>query len=117
MEAGDVVLLRSFVVKSQKHRTYLLSAEASSWCVWRFSASASQHHDAAEVFEPVWARKQEHVVREEIRGPPMDIGQEEREKARELRKWWEELQASRSEEVTEQSAGDDQSVQDQEMAE
>ncbi|KAF1346141.1 hypothetical protein BDV97DRAFT_36282 [Delphinella strobiligena] len=118
MEAGDVVLLRSFVVKSQKHRTYLLSAEASSWCVWRFSASASQDHDAAEVFKPVWARKQEHVVREEIRGPPMDIGQEEREKARALRKWWEESQASmEKEEAPEQSASDGQSVQNQKMAE
>lgn len=118
MDAGDVVLLRSFVVKSQKHRTYLLSAEASSWCVWRFSASASQEHDAAEVFEPVWARKQEHIVKEEIRGPPMDIGQEEREKARALRKWWEELQAiEQKDKAPEQSAGDDQSVQDQEMAE
>ena len=94
-EAGDVVLLRNFSVKSQKHRPYLLSNEASSWCVWRFAASGAntQEHDAADIFKPTWARERRSSIKEEVKGPPVDIGPEEREKARELRKWWEGLQS------------------------
>lgn len=113
-DAGDVVLLRNFVVKSQKHRTYLMTGETSSWCVWRFSASASEEQDSTEeALKPVWAKKRRaSSVKEEIKGPPMDIGSEEREKATELRRWWEGLKASEGD-MAEKAAAEDE---DQEMA-
>lgn len=115
-DAGDVVLLRNFVVKSQKHRTYLLSSDASSWCVWRFSTTGPREQDEQDMFKPMWARKQQHTVKEEMKGPPMDVGLEEREKVKELRKWWEALQASNTERA-EQSFDGDASEQEGQSAE
>ncbi|KAL1297778.1 hypothetical protein AAFC00_006315 [Neodothiora populina] len=99
-EEGDVVLLRNFVVKSFERRSYLLSSEASSWCVWRFSATITQQQrgeDHQDIFQPAWVRKQHTTIKEQVKGPPMDIGPEEREKARHLRRWWErEMRTERS---------------------
>ena len=97
---GDVVLLRGFVVRSRNHKNYLLSTAASSWCVWRYeTASAALHYEDQddEDDRPMWARKGtsqrvgEDGVREEVTGPPVEIGDEEREKVAMVKEWWENL--------------------------
>lgn len=70
---GDVVLLRGFSVGSRKRQAYLLSTDVSAWCVWRFDDSGA---------------------REEIKGPPVELGDQERERVRELRAWWQAVGAS-----------------------
>ncbi|GAB7347044.1 hypothetical protein MBLNU459_g3184t1 [Dothideomycetes sp. NU459] len=90
---GDVVLLRNFIVRSQKHKPYLLSSEASSWCVWRYSESAVEVEEEGDSDKPMWARKRKNSIKEEIKGPPVDVGSEERHKVNETRDWWESLQA------------------------
>ncbi|KAG9647384.1 hypothetical protein KCU64_g10174, partial [Aureobasidium melanogenum] len=99
---GDVVLLRGFVVRSRNHKNYLLSTAASGWCVWRYGAPSSFALDyegqEEEDDRPMWARKGtsqrvgEDGVREEVTGPPVEIGDEEREKVAMVRTWWEGLQ-------------------------
>ncbi|KAH0140999.1 hypothetical protein KCU67_g14669, partial [Aureobasidium melanogenum] len=99
---GDVVLLRGFVVRSRNHKNYLLSTAASGWCVWRHGAPSSSalnyEGEEEEDDRPVWARKGtsqrvgEDGVREEVTGPPVEIGDEEREKVTMVRTWWEGLQ-------------------------
>ncbi|KAG9523603.1 hypothetical protein KCU93_g6571, partial [Aureobasidium melanogenum] len=99
---GDVVLLRGFVVRSRNHKKYLLSTAASGWCVWRYGAPSSSalNYEGQEEEDdrPVWARKGtsqrfgEDGVREEVTGPPVEIGDEEREKVAMVRTWWEGLQ-------------------------
>lgn len=98
---GDVVLLRGFVVRSRNHKNYLLSTAASGWCVWRYGApSSTLNYEGQEEEDdrPVWARKGtsqrvgEDGVREEVTGPPVEIGDEEREKVTMVRTWWEGLQ-------------------------
>jgi hypothetical protein len=79
-EAGDVVLLRGFGVRSREGRAGLLSTEESAWCVWRFGI-------------PVWGMKRgefgELETREEVKGPPVELGREERMEVERLRGWWE----------------------------
>lgn len=88
-EAGDVVLLRSFVVKSRKRQPYLLSCDSSAWCVWRFNQPSDNTGDSEK---PAWARKRGYsAVREEVKGPPVEYGERERERVRELRAWWESV--------------------------
>ncbi|KAI5241103.1 hypothetical protein E4T42_08127 [Aureobasidium subglaciale] len=109
---GDVVLLRGFVVRSRGHKNYLLSTAASGWCVWRYDKSVSTALDydgpAEEDDRPVWARKGtsqrvgEDGVREEMTGPPVEIGDEEREKVTMVRTWWEELQKDNNEQEKEE---------------
>ncbi len=83
---GDVILLRAFVVKSRKRQAYLLSTDASAWCVWRYSTPAKTHPKADQ---PVWARKAStYGVHEEMKGPPVELGEEERDHASGLREWW-----------------------------
>ncbi|KAG9604077.1 hypothetical protein KCU86_g6019, partial [Aureobasidium melanogenum] len=99
---GDIVLLRGFVVRSRNHKNYLLSTAASGWCVWRYGAPSSSALDyegqEEEDDRPVWARKGtaqrvgEDGAREEVTGPPVEIGDEEREKVAMVRTWWEGLQ-------------------------
>ncbi|KAK3679858.1 hypothetical protein LTR78_000234 [Recurvomyces mirabilis] len=88
-EVGDVILLRSFTIKSRKRQPYLLSTDASAWCVWRY---AEGHKEMGEDTRPVWAHKhsESHTgeVREEIKGPPVELGAEERRHADALRNWW-----------------------------
>ncbi|KAK4565757.1 hypothetical protein LTR86_003606 [Recurvomyces mirabilis] len=88
-EIGDVILLRSFVIKSRKRQPYLLSTDASAWCVWRY---AEGHKEMGEDTRPVWAQRhsESHTgeVREEIKGPPVELGAEERRHADALRNWW-----------------------------
>lgn len=107
---GDVVLLRGFVVRSRNHKNYLLSTAASGWCVWRYGAPPSTldyEGEGQEDDRPVWARKgtsqrdSEDGVREEVTGPPVEIGDEEREKVTMIRTWWEALQEGNKDEEEE----------------
>ncbi|PNS21147.1 Protection of telomeres protein 1 [Sphaceloma murrayae] len=75
VDGGDVVLLRAFHVRSRDRRTYLLSGEESAWCVFK----------EGEAGVSGWKRR----MKEEVRGPPLEIGREERERAEELKGWWE----------------------------
>lgn len=89
VEKGDVLLLRAFHVRSRERRTYLISGEESAWCVWRYGEEAKNGEGDAEV-KSSWSGKDRPT--EEVRGPPLDVGQEERNKAEELRGWWELVQ-------------------------
>ncbi|KAI4755055.1 hypothetical protein E4T52_10323 [Aureobasidium sp. EXF-3400] len=107
---GDVVLLRGFVVRSRNHKNYLLSTAASGWCVWRYGTSSALDYEGQEEEDdrPVWARKGtservgEDGVREEVTGPPVEIGDEEREKVAMVKKWWETLQKGKKTEEKEE---------------
>ncbi|KAK1821339.1 hypothetical protein LTR12_004225 [Friedmanniomyces endolithicus] len=88
-DVGDVVLLRAFAVKSKKRQAYLMSRDASSWCVWRYGDTKLGE---ANEGKPVWARRsvdgRPDGMREEIKGPPVELGEEERRHAGVLREWW-----------------------------
>ncbi|KAF1967304.1 hypothetical protein BU23DRAFT_602984 [Bimuria novae-zelandiae CBS 107.79] len=79
VEPGDVVLLRGMSVRSLNRHPYLVSAEESAWCVWRFG-------------KVVWGRKKrawgELRAREEVRGPEVERGEGEWAEVERLRKWW-----------------------------
>ncbi|KAI7081897.1 hypothetical protein KC356_g8794 [Hortaea werneckii] len=79
-EVGDVILLRGFVVKSRKRKPYLLSTDASGWCVWRYAEylRSESHSDSAA----------SSSVREEVTGPPVELSEAERSQVRTLREWW-----------------------------
>ena len=111
-QTGDVVLLRDFIVKSRKRHAYLLSTDASAWCVWRYQNGKAGAEGSTK---PVWARKagsaDRNAVHEEIKGPPVELGEQEREHARHLRLWWELVHGkAESEEVNDTS--DDAAVND-----
>ena len=111
-DVGDVILLRAFVVKSKKRQAYLLSTDASAWCVWRFAEhSRATARGKAEVEDgeaPVWARRASHGdVREEVNGPPVEYGVAEKEQARKLRNWWLETHGIDATEKAAESAGEE----------
>lgn len=86
---GDVVLLRAFAIKSRRRRAYLLSTDASAWCVWRHEEASIEDGKRKK---PIWAQtageQSQRVTREEINGPPVEFGDAERRHAHELRLWW-----------------------------
>nr|POE87266.1 hypothetical protein CFP56_29855 [Quercus suber] len=88
-DIGDVVLLRSFIVKSRKRASYLLSTDTSAWCVWRYADVSA---DRGRKDKPVWARRVSDgaggMVREETKGPQLEFGDEERQYVRALRATW-----------------------------
>ncbi|KAF2091039.1 hypothetical protein K490DRAFT_62370 [Saccharata proteae CBS 121410] len=116
VERGDIVLLRGFVPKSRNGKVGLLSGDESGWCVWRYGKGdqkAQQGNGNAEaeskkrlsVGKPIWADqtvglwgdatsggwgevKDRGYPREEYNGPPVEVGEEEREEAKRLRNWW-----------------------------
>ncbi|KAK4931239.1 hypothetical protein LTR49_002297 [Elasticomyces elasticus] len=94
---GDVILLRAFSVKSRKREAYLLSTDASAWCVWRYGDAAASIENGNR---PVWARKsldgRTDGMHEEIKGPPVELGDEERKHASVLREWWVSKQSTSS---------------------
>lgn len=99
---GDVVLLRGFAVRSREHKSFLVSTAASAWCVWRYEDGVGEEQEQDD--RPIWARKgntQNEAgglgVMEEIKGPPVEIGDEEREKVKEVRKWWDGVQEGKKE--------------------
>ena len=75
VQSGDILLLRDFKVQTQNRGFMLLSTESSAWAVFR---------------------QQEGV---QIRGPPVELGVEEREFAKGLRRWWDNLKEEGREEV------------------
>lgn len=77
-EVGDVVLFRGFGVRSRKNRLRLVSGETSGWCVWRFGAGEDKSEKGDGGALP----------REEVKGPPVEVGEAEREHVRALREWW-----------------------------
>lgn len=86
---GDVVLLRAFHVRSRTRQPYLLSSDASSWVVWRY-----MEHEASTSGSRISPRRPSRGsvsgagAREEIKGPPVEYGEGERKRVRELRMWW-----------------------------
>ena len=85
VKEGNVILLRAFAVKSRKRRPYLISSDASAWCVFSFSEPSTTKG------KPKWALKagEDNVgVIETISGPPVEFGDEERQRTRDLREWW-----------------------------
>lgn len=99
-DAGDVILLREFGVMSRKGKVGLINkSRGSGWCVWRFGSSSSDSK------KPIWAQKAVMNGRgtgkspdgeptEEMRGAPVEIGEEERREATRLRHWWEGIPES-----------------------
>lgn len=73
---GDVILLRDFGVRSRGRKTYLLSGNESAWCAWKFGDNLE--------------------ATEEVKGPPVEVGDAERGLVKELRVWWLERQARES---------------------
>jgi hypothetical protein len=109
-EKGDVILLRSFEVFSAKGNVGvgLKSGEGAAWCVWHFSNIVSQDANSSftggiEVEGKPWTRRERREAldlsqREDMRGPPVELGEEEREFAGGLRSWWDT-----AEHITQQS--------------
>lgn len=87
-DVGDVILLRAFAVKSRNRQAYCLSTDASAWCVWRYQDSLA----VEEKDKPVWARRRVSAdgktIHEEVKGPPVEIDDDERAHAAQLREWW-----------------------------
>ena len=92
-KAGDIVLLRAFAVKSRKRQPYLLSNDASAWCVFRYPTPTNKADGKGGKRKPKWALRSGEEdgedVSEEMKGPPVEFGEEERRHARDLREWWE----------------------------
>lgn len=78
-EAGDVVLLRAFNVKSLNRHPCLISGDESAWCVWRYG-------------KPLWGKKRgafsEVRSREEVKGPAVERGEGEWGEVEKVRGWW-----------------------------
>lgn len=78
-DAGDVILLRAFAVKSLYRHPTLTSADESSWCTWRYK-------------KPIWGAKrgvfEELKAREEVKGPQVERGEGEWREVERLRVWW-----------------------------
>lgn len=92
VEVGDVVLLRAFKVISAKTGlgVGLRSGENSAWCVWRFEQSREASKDN---HTPLWAQKalEKLADLEEVTGPHVEIGAEERQEVWRLKVWWESM--------------------------
>jgi len=116
-ERGDVVLLRGFSVISNKAKPALRSNDSSAWCVWRFDdhPSLSSFKDKGKAKEddkkkPAWAKRLSGgaggspfgryvfagMGREEVKGPPVELGAEEREEVSRLRDWWKVVEKEQS---------------------
>ena len=106
-DIGDVILLRDFAVKSRKRQAYLLSTDASAWCVWRYADAAAAENEAKK---PVWAQKKSTLngsgVREEVKGPPVEFGGEERGHAQQLHEWWQAARQTDEQQEVEDMADD-----------
>lgn len=95
VDHGDIILLRGFDVLPQKGDVAigLKSGEGSAWCVWRFGAKA-EDNDLFSDDVPIWVQKEKQgdeptlEEREDVRGPPVERGTDERGFVRDLREWW-----------------------------
>ena len=77
---GDVVLLRGFKVQSRKREMMLLSTEGSGWAV--FSADGNE---------------------ENISGPPVEYGNEEKDYVVRLQSWWRDVHSIKSDDNDDQT--------------
>jgi hypothetical protein len=101
-EKGDALLLRSFEVFSAKGTTGfgLKSGEDAAWCVWRFDNENDELADGSG--NPVWAHRGKEKAergssfKEEVRGPPVEVGEEEREHVNKLKHWWSDVEKERN---------------------
>ena len=75
IQTGDAILLRDFKVQAKNRGFMLLSTDSSAWAVFR------QGEDV------------------QIRGPPVELGVEEKEFAKGLRRWWDNLREGGRNEV------------------
>jgi len=90
------VLLRGFDVVAVKSGigVGLRSGEGSAWCVWKFGdkGAGSDKFDIFEDDPQAWTKKEGTRKalkdREDVRGPPVERGEDEREFVEELREWW-----------------------------
>ncbi|KAI9716180.1 MAG: hypothetical protein M1828_000463 [Chrysothrix sp. TS-e1954] len=96
-DVGDVIILRSFLVRSRQRECYLLSTEDSGWYVWRFAKYEGSSREEANGDDSSEAKKSDApglsaVIRlGECNGPPVETGNEEHRHARSLHKWFVEL--------------------------
>ncbi|KAJ9640025.1 hypothetical protein H2199_006259 [Coniosporium tulheliwenetii] len=78
----------------------LMSGEASAWVVWRFRARRPAEAAPPGIASKYsWMRKEsaeKRLGKEECKGPPVEIGSEERDEVRRLREWWERVEAVQS---------------------
>jgi hypothetical protein len=74
---GDVIILRSFNIVSQKHKPMGVSTENSAWAVWNNYGTS----------------KAENV------GPPLEYGEEEEEYVAGIGKWFENLDPKERDEM------------------
>ncbi|KAF2826979.1 hypothetical protein CC86DRAFT_455561, partial [Ophiobolus disseminans] len=78
-DTGDIILLRAMAVKSLNRHPSLISADESSWCVWRYK-------------QPVWSKKKSAFgdvkAREEVKGPAVERGEGEWGEVERVRKWY-----------------------------
>ncbi|KAK4621645.1 hypothetical protein CLAFUW4_07414 [Fulvia fulva] len=96
-QVGDVILLRSFLVKSKKRQPYLLSGDESAWCVWRYTeGEPSSTMSSSQKGTPTKAKRMRDrngSFSIEIKGPPVEYNRpQELQRAEELRAWWLEAQ-------------------------
>ena len=93
-ERGDVVLLRGFEVFSAKGGVGvgLKSAESAAWCAWRFGEDKASINLASDDSKP-WTKREKvgNSAREEMKGPPVELGEQERGFAHDLRRWWQNV--------------------------
>jgi hypothetical protein len=91
---GDVVLLSMFdVIALKGGTTGLNSGEPSGWVAWRTAQGSSDV--AKDATKPEWARRMGSRIVEEVTGPPVELGDEEREAADRMAKWWVESEAAK----------------------
>jgi hypothetical protein len=100
LKKGDVVLLSFFDVIGLKGGTNgLKSGEGSGWCFWRVPSMLTGGRAAKDVVKPIWAQKAGEKAGkgnvEEIMGPPVEFGDEEREEAERLANWWDSVDGAR----------------------
>ncbi|CAI6307765.1 unnamed protein product [Periconia digitata] len=78
-QKGDIVLLRSFPVKSLNRRPTLVSGDDSAWCVWRYGKMLWGTSRAA--FAEIRAR-------EEVNGPSVERAEGEWKEVEKMRAWY-----------------------------
>jgi hypothetical protein len=66
------------------------STDGSAWCVWKVQVVENEAEGESE--KPAWAKRDISETVEEVSGPPVEIGAEERAEAKQLRDWWAKIQ-------------------------
>ena len=96
--AGDVILLRNFVVKTKTRQCFLLSAGSSAWCVWKFTMAARANSPFSS--ESSVPNDFSSNPPPECRGPPVELGDQEQQHAASLRRWWVQVCSQKAEQHT-----------------